>query len=42
MAKTRPEIRDDSKARMKRYRAEMIEKGYISTTVFYPRNTGPN
>lgn len=34
MAKTETDIRHDSKARMKRYRAEMIEKGYTSTTVF--------
>jgi len=34
MAKTEKNIRQDSKARMKRYRAEMIEKGYTSTTVF--------
>lgn len=34
MAKTETDIQNDSKARMKRYRAEMIEKGYISTTVF--------
>lgn len=34
MSKTGPEIRHDSKARMKRYRAQMIEKGYVSTTVF--------
>ena len=34
MSKTGPEIRHDAKERMKRYRAEMIDKGYTSTTVF--------
>jgi len=34
MTKTEKEIRQDSKARMERYRAEMVEKGYISTTIF--------
>ena len=34
MSKTGPEIRHDAKERMKKYRAEMTAKGYISTTVF--------
>ena len=34
MTKTEKKIRQDSKTRMKLYRAQMIEKGYVSTTVF--------
>ncbi len=34
MSKTGPEIRHEAKERMKKYRAEMTAKGYISTTVF--------
>ena len=34
MSKTGPEIRHEAKERMKKYRAEMVAKGYISTTVF--------
>lgn len=32
--KTGAEIRHEAKDRVKRYRAQMIEKGYISTTIF--------
>lgn len=34
MGKTGPELRHDAKERMKKYRAEMIKKGYTSTTIF--------
>jgi len=34
MSKTGPEIRHDAKERMKKYRAEMVGKGYTSTTIF--------
>lgn len=34
MTKTGPETRHDAKERMKKYRAEMTARGYISTTVF--------
>jgi hypothetical protein len=34
MTKTGPEIRHEAKTRMKKYRAEMTDKGYISTTIF--------
>ena len=34
MSKTGPELRHDAKERMKKYRAEMIDKGYTSTTIF--------
>lgn len=34
MSKTGPELRHEAKERMKKYRAEMTAKGYISTTIF--------
>jgi len=34
MTKTGPEIRYDAKERMKKYRLEMISKGFFSTTIF--------
>ncbi|WP_020586768.1 hypothetical protein [Desulfobacter curvatus] len=34
MSKTGSEIRHDAKERMKKYRTEMTEKGYTSTTIF--------
>lgn len=34
MSKTGPEMRQEAKERMKKYRAEMTAKGYVSTTVF--------
>jgi len=34
MSKTGPELRHEAKQRMEKYRAQMIEKGYISTTIF--------